>query len=117
MLVDLLEGKERIVLPLHALVEAYAVMTRLPAPHRLSPRDALQILERSLRARVTVVGLDGEEGWHCLGDLVQSAISGGTSYDGFILASARKGKATRIYTLNPAHFARLPVGGIEIAVP
>jgi predicted nucleic acid-binding protein len=117
LLADLLEGDERIVLPLHALAETYAVMTRLPAPHRLSPRDALQILELSLRARVTVVGLDGEEGWHCLGDLVQSAISGGTSYDGFILASARKGKATRICTLNAAHFERLASGEIEIVVP
>lgn len=114
LLVELLESGERVVLPLHALAETYSVMTRLPAPHRLSPRDALQILERSLRIRANVVGLDGEEGWHCLGDLVQSSISGGTTYDGLILASARKGQATRIFTLNPSHFERLGVDGIEI---
>jgi predicted nucleic acid-binding protein len=113
----LLESRERIILPLHALAEAYSVMTRLPPPHRLSPRDALQILEGSLRTRATVVGLDGEEGWLCLGDLARSAISGGTTYDGLILACARKAAATKIFTLNPAHFERLGMDGIEIAVP
>lgn len=117
LLVDLLESSETIILPLHALAETYAVMTRLPAPHRLSPRDALQILERSLKARATVVGLDGEEGWHCLGNLVQAAIAGGTSYDGLILASARKGQATRIFTLNSSHFERLGIAEIEILTP
>jgi predicted nucleic acid-binding protein len=116
VLATLLESRARIILPLHALAEAYSVMTRLPPPHRLGPRDALQVLERSLKPRSTIVGLDGEEGWHCLGDLVRSSIVGGTTYDGFILASARKGGAARILTLNPAHFERLG-GEIEIAVP
>ncbi len=117
LLTELLESGERIILPLHALAETYSVMTRLPAPHRLSPRDALQVLERTLRARASVIGLNGEEGWHCLGDLVRSSISGGTTYDGLILASARKGQATRILTLNPSHFERLGVDGIEIVTP
>lgn len=113
----LLEGTGRIILPLQALVEAYSVMTRLPPPHRLNPRDAMELLERSLRVRSDVFGLDGEEGWHCLGDLVRSSIAGGTSYDGLILACARKGGAARILTLNPAHFERVGMEGIEVVVP
>ena len=113
----LLEGDGRIVLPLQSLVEAYAVMTRLPAPYRLSPHVALQILERSLHERVTVVGLEADEGWRCLEDLVHSSIAGGTSYDGLILACARKGGVARLLTFNPSHFERLGFEGIEVVVP
>src|SRR5438094_925881 len=42
-----------------ALVEAYAVLTRLPAPHRLLPTDALALLEANFIARRHVVPLDG----------------------------------------------------------
>jgi predicted nucleic acid-binding protein len=40
-----LEGHERLATAAHALAEAYAVLTRLPAPHRLAPADALALLE------------------------------------------------------------------------
>jgi len=41
----------------HALLEAYAVLTRLPAPHRLSPADALALLDGNFldRAHIKVV--------------------------------------------------------------
>lgn len=41
-----LESEEGIMYPLPALTEAYAVMTRLPTPDRLSPADALQVEQR-----------------------------------------------------------------------
>lgn len=56
-LVQLLESGNEVVLPLHSLVEAYAVMTRLPPPHR----DLLQ-------------------------NLSHRNLVGGTSYDSLILA-------------------------------
>ena len=36
-----------LVIPVPALVESYAVLTRLPAPHRLSPRDAHVLLREN----------------------------------------------------------------------
>jgi len=114
---DLLENRVEIVLPLHALVEAYAVMTRLPSPHRLSAQHALEILDRSFRDDARLVGLEGDEGWHLLGDLSRRAVVGGTSYDGLILAAAHKGGARRLLTFNRAHFERLEIGGMEIRVP
>jgi predicted nucleic acid-binding protein len=106
-----------VILPLQALVEAYSVMTRLPSPYRLSPKDALTILERSLRQRTIVVGLDGEEAWGLIKGLSQSQIAGATSYDGLIAACARKGGAQRLLTFNRTHFERLPGAGLEIVVP
>jgi predicted nucleic acid-binding protein len=116
-LVALLESTIEIVLPLHALVEAYSVMTRLPPPHRLSSQDALEILEGSFRHHVTLVGLDGEEGWTLIEDIGRLSISGGTAYDGLILACARKGGARRLLTFNRAHFVRMAAEEIEIVVP
>lgn len=106
-----------VILPLQALVEAYSVMTRLPSPHRLSPKAALTILERSLRQRTIVVELDGEEAWGLIEGLSQRQIAGATSYDGLIAACAHKGGAQRILTFNRAHFERLPGAGLEIVVP
>jgi predicted nucleic acid-binding protein len=113
----LLESQAEVVIPLHALVEAYAVMTRLPPPHRLSAKDAVEVLERSLRARSTLVGLEGDQGWHLIRELSRHSIAGGTSYDGLILACARKGGARRLLTFNRAHFERIGTEGIEILTP
>ncbi|HZF10744.1 MAG TPA: PIN domain-containing protein [Thermoanaerobaculia bacterium] len=106
-----------VILPLQALVEAYSVMTRLPSPHRLSAKDALAVLDRSLRQRTVVVELDGEEAWQLIEGLSQRQIAGATSYDGVIAACARKGGAQRILTFNRSHFERLAGAGLEVVVP
>ena len=41
-----------------ALVEAYAVLTRLPPPHRLSPADALALLEADFIHPAKIITLD-----------------------------------------------------------
>ncbi len=92
-------------------------MTRLPPPHRLRPENALEILEGSFRSHSILVGLDGEEGWNLVEGLRLQSIAGGTSYDGLIVACARKGGAQRILTFNRGHFERLGIQGIEIVVP
>lgn len=43
-----LERSETLFVAAPALVEAYAVLTRLPPPYRLSPADALALVERRL---------------------------------------------------------------------
>lgn len=116
-LIALLVSQIEIVIPLPALVEAYSVMTRMPPPHRLGSKDAFEILESSLRHRVALVGLDGDEGWGLLQDISQRSITGGTAYDGLILACARKGGARRLLTFNRPHFERIATEEIEIVVP
>jgi predicted nucleic acid-binding protein len=116
-LVQLLESEGVVVLPVHALVEAYAVMTRLPPPHRLSAKDAVAILDGSFRHRSILVGIEGDEGWDLIVDLSQRSIAGGTSYDGLILTCARKGGAQRLLTFNSAHFGQIGIEGIEIVIP
>lgn len=109
-----LGGDEPLVLPVAVLVESFAVMTRLPAPWRLSPVDAHALLSGAFRSRAHVVGLDGAEGWDVLDAALGAGIAGGTTYDAQIAACARKAGASRIATFNRRDFARL---GLEILVP
>ena len=95
-----------LVLPLSALIESYAVMTRLPAPHRLSPDDAAELLSSSLRPHARVAGLRVARSWAFLGTLVGERVAGGSTYDRRILEEARAGAAERLLTLDPADFER-----------
>jgi predicted nucleic acid-binding protein len=109
-------GGEMIV-PVPALLESYAVMTRLPSPHRLAPEDAHRILSRSLEGRATVVGLSGAETWRLLRESASGGVAGGSTYDAAILACARRAGADRVLTLDRRDFVRLAPEGLEIVVP
>jgi len=93
------------VLPLPTLVEAYAVMTRLPAPHRLRPGDAAEILRSSLAGRARLVTLDEAAAWRLIASLADAGIAGGRAYDALIAACARAAPAARLMTLNTRDFA------------
>jgi len=107
----------KLILPAPALVEAYAVMTRLPPPHRLAPKDALRILDGSLARRTTVAHLTGAESWKLLRESAGSGLAGGAAYDAAILACARKAGASRLLTLDRKDFLRLAPDDLEIVVP
>jgi predicted nucleic acid-binding protein len=107
----------RLIVPAPALVEAFSVMTRLPAPHRIAPRDAHHILSGSFERRVDVVGLTGSETWRLIRESATEGVAGGTAYDALILACSRKARATRLLTLDRDDFLRLAPDDIEIVVP
>jgi hypothetical protein len=49
-----LAARAKMIVAAPALVEAYAVLTRLPPPHRLSPQTALTLLENNFIKLATV---------------------------------------------------------------
>jgi predicted nucleic acid-binding protein len=102
------------VIAAHSLLEAYAVLTRLPAPHRLSPADALSVLERNW-GKTAMASLSGAETWRVIRRHGAAGIGGGRIYDGQIAASARKAKAAEILTWNVRHFGA--VHGIRVLEP
>jgi predicted nucleic acid-binding protein len=101
-----------LVLPVHALLETYAVLTRLPAPHRISAADALALLEANF-AEVRLVSFSSRDAWPMLRRLAGLQLSGGITYDALIVESAKEAKARRLLTLNPRDFERLDAG-IEV---
>jgi predicted nucleic acid-binding protein len=98
-----------------ALLEAYAVLTRLPPPHRLKPKDALAALLGSF-GDATVVSLPATETWALIRSLPDLGVSGGASYDAMIVACARSAGADVIVTWNTRHFVKV-AGDLEIASP
>ena len=91
------------VLAAHAVLEAYAVLTRLPPPHRLAPADAAAVLDRNWSACESFA-LTGPETWRLLRQQATSGSGGGRVYDAAIAACGRKGKADELLTWNVRHF-------------
>ena len=106
-----------VIVPLPALVEAYAVLTRLPPPWRLRPADAHRLLGDTFRSKSRIVALEGEEAWHLLDGALSQDVSGGGIYDAHIAACAKRAGAGRLATFNRRHFERLDLGDIELLVP
>ena len=107
----------RLVIPAPALVESYAVMTRLPAPHRLRARDAYALLADNFAASARVESLTGGEIWSMLATLASGSIGGGRTYDAQILAAALKSRAVALLTLDLEDFTALARDQIEIRSP
>ena len=55
-----LASRAKMIIAAPALVEAYAVLTRLPSPHRLSPATALTLLENNFLKLGAVVALNAK---------------------------------------------------------
>lgn len=99
-----------------ALVESYAVLTRLPPPHRLSPDDAHALLDANFM-RTKILTLDGTSYRTLLRRAADDGIAGGQTYDAVIAACALKAKADILLTFNERHFLSLVERGVEIVVP
>jgi predicted nucleic acid-binding protein len=112
-----LQGKERLATAAHALAEAYAVLTRMPAPHRLAPADALALLEGNFIDGVRVVALDAEGYRLLLKRAAAEGISGGRTYDAIIAECAVRAQAAALLTFNAAHFRALDATQVRVVVP
>lgn len=106
-----------VILPLPALIESFAVMTRLPPPARLSPEAAWTLLEAAFSRRTTIAALDGAAAWEMLSALPRLGISGGATFDAHVVACAKRAGAERVATFNEKDFRRLDLEGIELLVP
>jgi len=87
----------------HTLAEIYSTLTAMPPGLRISPRDAVLVIETFLM-RVTPVALSAEAYLETLRDTANKGHSGGMIYDALHVACARKVAAERIYTWNLKHF-------------
>lgn len=100
-----------------ALVEAYAVLTRLPPPYRLAPSDALAILEASFVQPGKTIALDARGYRRLLRAAPAEGLAGGRLYDAVIAHCALVGRATTLLTFNDRHFESFAGPGLTIVVP
>lgn len=87
--------QDRPILPVACAIEAYAVLTRLPAPHRADARMVQELLTANFGG--PGIGLsEREDGAAIVATLVDLGISGGASYDAVIALVCRRLKATLV---------------------
>jgi predicted nucleic acid-binding protein len=70
----------------HCLVETYSVLTRLPAPHRMTPDVVASYLDRSFDA-LPVFALSASEQRKLVGVCSARGLAGGAIYDALIAAA------------------------------
>jgi len=109
--------REAMVVAAPALVEAYAVLTRLPPPHRLSPADAFSLLEANFVDAARLVALDVRSYRNLLRQAARGSVAGGRTYDSVIVACAVKAGASALLTFNATDFQNLVTKGLEIVIP
>jgi predicted nucleic acid-binding protein len=88
----------------HCCLEFFSVATRLPPEFRVSPSDAVTLLEEEVFARMTVHDLPAADRLAMLRGAARDAITGGRIYDSHIADVARASGARVVVTDNRRHF-------------
>ena len=101
----------------HCCLEFYSVATRLPAEYRLTPADAVQLLQEELFSRMAVHDLPPADRSALLRSAAQDGIAGGRIYDAHIGEIARAAGAAVIVTDNRRHFMSTLRHGIRVETP
>jgi predicted nucleic acid-binding protein len=112
-----LTRREPLIVAAPTLVEAYAVLTRLPPPYRLSPADALALVEENFIQAARIVALDARGYRTLVRRARDEGIRGGRIYDAVIATCALKARAAVLLTFNKDHFLPFADRGLEIVVP
>jgi predicted nucleic acid-binding protein len=88
----------------HSLAEVYSTLTRMPGKHRISSEQAM-LFVGSIRERLSIIALDGNEYGEALAESAALGIVGGNIYDAMLARCALKSKADVIYSWNARHYA------------
>jgi predicted nucleic acid-binding protein len=89
----------------HSLVEVYSTLTRMPGKHRISGEQAI-LLIGSIRERLSIIQLSGDEYADALQASADRGIVGGGIYDAMLAHCALKAQAETIYSWNARHYAQ-----------
>ncbi len=106
---------EVLFLAAHSLAETYAVLTRLPSPHRLKAADAISLIEANW-GQTHIVHLTGRETWRVIKEAERRGLVGGQTYDVLIAMAALKGGASTLVTWNLRNFASFE-NQVEVVAP
>src|SRR5208283_1139145 len=87
----------------HSLAEVFSTLTRMPGKHRISGEQAMLFIG-SIRERLSIVALDGDEYAEALEASAARGIIGGGIYDAILAYCAIKAQAETIYSWNTRHY-------------
>jgi predicted nucleic acid-binding protein len=86
----------------HCLLETYSVLTRLPAPHRMTAEVVSRYLQGSFSGH-RVLGLAPQDQRKLVASLAKWGVTGGAVYDALIAAVCRNARATLLTLDGRAH--------------
>lgn len=101
----------------HCCLEFYSVATRLPAEFRLSPADAVTLVQDEIFARMTVHELPPGERVTMMQAAGREGVAGGRIYDAHIAEVARAAGASTVITDNRRHFLTALRYGMRVETP
>ncbi len=101
----------------HCCLEFYSVATRVPPEFRLSPADALRILDEEILGRLSVHDLPATARLPFLKAAATDTIAGGRIYDAHIADVARAANADVVITDNRRHFLAALRHGLRVETP
>jgi predicted nucleic acid-binding protein len=109
-------ARKALVLPAPVLVESYAILTSLPAQHRLGHPEAFHVL-RSSFSSARIVGPRTRDTWSQLRRWSVEATGGGDTYDAAIVDAAVEAGAKTLLTFRVKELERLAGTSIGIVEP
>lgn len=114
-----LEGalaRKALVIPVPALIESYAILTKLPAQHRLAHADAFHLLRSSFSTAKTAAPKPRET-WSMLRRFSVAPTGGNDVYDAAMMEVVVDSGAKTLLTLRRRELERLGVTGVELVEP
>ena len=110
-------GKHSAACSTHALAEAYATLTALPLPRRISPEDARKLIETNFLNRLEIVEISRDSYAQAIRRTANLGLSSGIIYDALHLVCAEISGCQRLYTYNLAHFNQLNPLHVTVTSP
>ena len=101
----------------HCCLEFFSVATRLPPEFRVTPADAVTLLQQEVFARLAVHDLPTGERARMLHAAARDTIVGGRIYDVHIAEIARAAGAKVVVTDNRRHFLSALRYGLRVETP
>ena len=101
----------------HCCLEFFSVATRLPPEFRLSPGEAVRLLEEEVFDRMAVHELPAADRISMLQAIVRDGVAGGRIYDAHIGEVARAAQAQVVITDNRRHFLSALRHGLRVETP
>lgn len=112
-----LRQRETMMVAAPTLIETYAVLTRLPSPHRLSSHDARNLIEGNFLTGWKCIALDEKDYRRLVVEAPGKNVRGGRTYDWVIALCAQKANVSVLLTFNVRDFTSFSLQDVEVCLP
>jgi predicted nucleic acid-binding protein len=113
---DALLGRKALIVAAPSLVETYAVLTSLPAHHRLAHADAYHLMRESF-GTARIAGAKTRDTWSAMRLWSVAPIGGADAFDALLIDAVRDAGAKTLLTFRRQELERLAGPGLSIEEP